>query len=94
MTGKSEFVKTKLSRRSLLKGVPILTGAVVAAAALPKAALAKAKLSHSASQYQDSPKNGQKCSGCSQFQPPSSCKIVQDPISPNGWCKFYQPKGK
>jgi hypothetical protein len=39
--------------------------------------------------YQDSPKGLQMCSTCSLFDPPTSCKIVEGVVSPNGWCKNY-----
>jgi hypothetical protein len=91
MTDQPNLATSKLSRRSLLKNVPILAGAVASAAAMAQAALAQTKLSHDVAKYQDQPKNGQKCLTCLQFVPPGSCKIVVDPISPNGWCQFYGP---
>jgi high potential iron-sulfur protein len=39
--------------------------------------------------YQDSPKGIQMCATCSLFDAPTSCKIVEGDISPNGWCKSY-----
>jgi hypothetical protein len=86
--------KLGLSRRTLLRSVPIIAGAMVSATAISGEAFAQksAKISHEMAKYQDQPKNGQKCSACSQFQPPSSCKIVADPISPNGWCQYFTPK--
>jgi len=92
MTDQPDLAISKLSRRSLLKHVPIFAGTIASAAALPQAALAQTKLSHDVAKYQDQPKNGQKCSTCLQFVPPGSCKIVVDPISPNAWCQFYGPK--
>lgn len=81
------------SRRTiLLKTVSIVAGAIVLAAPAARRALAQTKVSHEQAKYQDSPKNGQKCSTCMHFQPPSSCKLVADPIGPNGWCQFYGAK--
>jgi hypothetical protein len=37
---------------------------------------------------------GKKCSGCSLFQPPSSCSVVKGKISPNGYCIAWAPKAK
>jgi hypothetical protein len=34
----------------------------------------------------------QECDNCSQFEPPSSCKVVDGTISPTGWCKVYVRK--
>jgi hypothetical protein len=39
--------------------------------------------------YQDSPKGLQMCATCTLFDPPTSCKIVEGDVSPNGWCKDY-----
>ena len=85
----------KLSRRSLLKVVPAVAGAAfgLGAELAPRSARAQVKISHQVAMYQDTPKNGQQCSTCVQFQPPGSCKIVMDPIKPNGWCQFYAKKG-
>jgi hypothetical protein len=92
MTDQPDLTKAGVSRRSLLKSAPAFAGALVSAAALPQTARAQTKLSHTVAKYQDQPKNGQKCSTCVQFSPPGSCKIVVDPISPNGWCQFYGQK--
>ena len=48
--------------------------------------------------YQDKPKDGQDCDDCIHFEPgknpkaPGTCKIVEGPISPNGWCIEFQKK--
>ncbi len=49
--------------------------------------------------YQDSPKDGHSCSGCSSFRPPAAadaetgtCKVLEGPISPHGWCMAYSPR--
>ena len=81
------------SRRTiLLKSVSIAAGAIVLTAPAVRTALAQTKVSHEQAKYQDGPKNDQKCSTCLHFQPPSSCQMVADPISPNGWCQFYGAK--
>ena len=81
-----------VSRRLLLKSIPVVAGGVMSLTAESRNALAQTKLTHDVAKYQEQPKNGQKCSTCVQFQPPSSCKIVADPISPNGWCQYYAAK--
>jgi hypothetical protein len=83
--------KPGLCRRSLLQSATFMAGAI-ATAALPRRLFAQEKLAHDAVKYQDQPKGDQKCSTCIQFVPPASCKAVQDPISPNGWCALYTPK--
>ena len=85
----------KVSRRvMMLKSAAALT----ALAAAPLAARAQAKASKQAMQYQDQPKNGQECDTCQQFVPGAksgasgTCKVVDGPISPKGWCVAYVKK--
>jgi hypothetical protein len=78
-----------LSRRALLSGAAFVAGA---AALIPLRARAQQKVAQAAVQYQTSPKNNQQCSGCSHFQAPSSCQLVDGTISPNGWCALFQAK--
>ena len=79
-------------RRSLLKSVPMIAGAIISATAIPDRLFAQTKVSHETAKYQDQPNNGKQCSTCALFEPPSSCKIVESPISPNGWCQLYAAK--
>lgn len=78
-----------LSRRAvLLQGAACATGAAAILTAATNPALAN-KLPKSAVGYQDKPHGAQKCSTCTLFQPPHSCKSVAGTISPNGWCRIY-----
>ena len=47
------------------------------------------KIKQSDAHYQRFPKGPQRCQICLQFVPPDKCKIVQDPIVPQGWCQFF-----
>lgn len=49
-----------------------------------------AAIAVSAVQYQDQPKGSQRCSA--HFIPGGQCKLVEGPISPNGWCIAYTAK--
>jgi hypothetical protein len=49
------------------------------------------KASQSEAAYQDQPKGDQRCDGCTKFEPPTGCKVVEGRISPQGWCKYYEP---
>ena len=40
-------------------------------------------------QYQQQPKGQQRCEICLLFVAPNTCKIVQGPINPKGWCQFF-----
>ena len=92
MTDRPMATKRGVCRRSLLKSVPMVAGAIISASAIPDSLFAQTKLTHEAAKYQDQPKDGQQCSTCVQFEPPSSCKTVEDPISPNAWCQLYVAK--
>ena len=63
-------------------------GGVMAAAG----ARAQDKIAQAQVQYQATPKDGNKCSTCVNFDAPAACKIVAGTISPNGWCIAYAPK--
>jgi hypothetical protein len=88
----------KMSRRRLLRNAAAMGALAAAAQWVARPALAQAKASQKAMQYQDQPKNDQKCDSCMQFipgpQPGASggCKVVEGPISPNG-CIAYVKKG-
>ena len=81
----------KTSRRIMLKNAAIVAG-LAAAPWAARPARAQAKATKQAMQYQEQPKNSQKCDDCIQFIPgqkqgaTGSCKVVEGPISPNGWC--------
>jgi hypothetical protein len=55
-------------------------------------AIASAKMTQKLVHYQTSPKGSARCQTCSQFVPTPACKLVDDPISPNGWCQLYAAK--
>jgi hypothetical protein len=81
------------SRRAiLLDTASIAAGGFILSAPAARVALAQTKLTHEVAKYQDTPKNDQKCSTCIQFVEPASCKLVVDPISPDGWCQFWGAK--
>lgn len=51
------------------------------------------KLPPASVQYQAQPKGDQKCSGCMHFIAESgTCKLVDGPISPEGWCTLWLKK--
>jgi hypothetical protein len=84
-------LSARLSRRLLLRKIAyVASGAAIFSTSVIRAALAKA--TQKAAGYQDTPKGDLRCGNCSQFEPPSSCKIVEGDISPAGWCKVYVKK--
>ena len=78
----------KLSRRSMLRGAVLLAGGSLAGVKLAYAQ----KSTKAEMKYQDTPKDGQKCSECVYWQAPASCALVEGPISPDGWCIIYNKK--
>lgn len=68
--------------------------------AVPTLARAQAKGTKAAFQYQEMPKNGQKCDQCAFWIPGpkpgarGACKVVEGDINPNGWCISFAPAPK
>ncbi len=76
------------TRRQVLRAAGLaVVGGVVAVSAR-----AQEKIAPNQVQYQDTPKDGVKCSTCVNFEAPAACKIVSGKISPEGWCIAYAPK--
>jgi hypothetical protein len=92
MTNPSSSIQKGLCRRSLLKSVPVIAGAIISTNAMAESLVAQTKLTHEAAKYQDTPKDGQQCSGCVQFVAPASCKVVEDPVAASGWCQLFTAK--
>ncbi len=87
---------TRISRRTLFEeGMRFVVGGPVILWAASRASRVEAatKVSQVMAGYQTSPKGEAKCAGCSHFQAPSSCELVEGQISPEGWCKLYKKKG-
>jgi hypothetical protein len=83
----------KLSRRTLLARTVMLAGAALATSVVPsRQASAQQKASKEAMKYQDKPNGDQRCSNCLQFVAPSSCKVVDGTINPNGYCIAWVKK--
>ena len=80
-----------LSRRLLLQSTLGSLGVAAAVAAQTKRASAVIKISKAAVAYQDHPEGDKHCAKCMQFLPPNSCKMVDGPISPQGFCRIFAP---
>lgn len=81
-----------VSRRSVIQNVGIAVTGVAILGATVTSNRAQAKPSQKLVGYQDTPKGGLRCDNCLQFEPPSSCKVVEGTVSPAGWCKVYVKK--
>jgi hypothetical protein len=83
----------EVSRRSVLQTIwTASAAALVMAPATIRSAVAQGRVPKPQAQYQDHPKDGQHCSLCINFVAPSSCRIVEGEISPDGWCQFFAAK--
>lgn len=83
---------TTEARRGVLRaGLATMFGVAAIGIGVPQAA-AQQKLAKAMIQYQDEPKDGQRCDACIHWQPPNACAIVEGPINPAGWCGAYAPK--
>lgn len=72
---------------------PPADGEAAAPAGAPAAPEAAAKVSQASVQYQMQPKGDQKCNACMHFIAESNtCKLVEGPISPDGWCTLWAKK--
>jgi hypothetical protein len=82
---------TGISRRRVLK---VAAGAVTGVAAMIGASMPAqaAKAPQKAVKYQSTPKGELRCDNCALFEPPSSCKTVEGPVAPEGWCLGYLKK--
>lgn len=84
--------RNRVSRRDFLFITAVTGGAALGAGFVPGSAAAASKMSQKAVNYQSAPKGKQRCDNCSLWQPPGSCKLVQDPIAASGWCILYKAK--
>lgn len=85
----------EISRRRLMIIAAGAAGTSIGTATIagtPTPAAAAAKVSQQAVKYQDTPKGEQHCDNCLHFEAPSSCKIVDGTVSPQGWCMVYAKK--
>jgi hypothetical protein len=89
-----------LSRRDVLRGALAVGCSLFATSALfsssaiaADAAAATTKIAKKSVQYQEKPKGEQKCGGCTNFIAASkTCKRVEGPINPDGWCMLWAKK--
>lgn len=82
----------ELSRRSFCRCSAATALSAVAFLTLgSKPAAAADKMTQKQAAYQEAPKGNQQCDKCKLFQAPNACSAVEGKISPNGWCKLFQP---
>ena len=91
MSESQKMRPTNISRRSVLHGVAWAVGAtpIILATTYPASA---AKMSKASAGYRNSPNGSKNCANCKVFVPPSSCTLVEGPISPRGWCRLWVSK--
>jgi len=94
--GRTGFAARRLiSRRNVfVNGAILLAGSAAANALVGAPPAAAGKVSQAQAGYKSSPNGPNECDKCSQYQPPSSCKVVDGAVSPSGSCNFFAPKPK
>ena len=87
-----------LDRRAMLQktSVFVATLATIPIAIWGRAAGA-AKADRAVLRYQDQPKDGKICTDCWAYvvgrnATEGTCKAIEGPVSPNGWCMAFSPK--
>ena len=50
------------------------------------------KQTKEAAYYQDHPNGAQHCGACANFIPPNDCRVIQGPVSPDGWCRNFRAR--
>lgn len=85
------------TRRGVIKlgaALPLATLAALPLLAAGSRDARAQKMPQEQAQYQDSPKNGQKCATCQFFQAnQNACQVVAGDIAPEAWCALYAPAG-
>lgn len=86
-----------IPRRVLFESAGVAIGLAIANDPIPSAIPEEAikeedKIKKPDAKYQDKPKGQQRCEICLNFQPPSTCKIVQEPVTRHGWCQLFAAK--
>ena len=84
--------ESKLGRRGFFKGAATLAGAALVATVIPVREARAQKMAKKDIQYQDTPKDGQRCDACVYWKAPNACGIVEGVIAPAGWCAAFNPK--
>jgi hypothetical protein len=87
----SRETNPRVSRRDFLFATAVGGGTLIGIGLAASPAAASNKMSPKAMQYRTTPNGAQKCNVCANWQPPQSCKLVDGPIAPSGWCILYRP---
>jgi hypothetical protein len=87
---------TDISRRNFLSRAcaqVAVQAAVVGTVSLTITGDAKAEywVWKSNARYQYYPNGPARCAGCVNFRPYAACAVVEPPISPDGWCRYFNP---
>jgi hypothetical protein len=97
ITGRSASEQLGVSRRNFFQQA-VRGAAVVGAGAFSGMAMSGPVQAQygggpwkSTAYYRDAPNGPQFCGRCVHFRPPAACQIVEPPISPGGWCRYFYP---
>ena len=81
----SATIPGSVSRRCAIAAFAGVAGAL----ATTSRAAEHVKMTKAQVEYQDTPKGILMCATCTLFVRPSSCKVVEGDVSPDGWCTAF-----
>ncbi len=87
--------ESKLNRRLFFRSAATLAGAALVATVIPVREARAQTLAKKDLQYQDTPKDGQRCDQCVYWKAPNACGLIkasEGAIAPAGWCVAYNKK--
>jgi hypothetical protein len=82
-----------ISRRHLVTAASVAAGTIGSAFLSGNASAGiPSKAPKSAVGYQSAPRDDQSCGLCANYLPPTDCKVVASPVTPNAWCRLFVPR--
>ena len=87
---KTRIYSAAVSRRDLMHAAALAAAGLTTATVFTFAE--KPRRSQEDVNYQDHPRNGERCDTCAPFIPPDGCKTVLGTVTASGWCKIYVDK--
>jgi high potential iron-sulfur protein len=89
--------ETRFHRRTVLKRSTAWVAVLAGLTSVWSGPASSGKVARDIVQYRDEPRKGKACVNCWAYvngrnQGEGTCKVVEGPISPNGWCMAFSPK--
>ena len=82
----------RVTRRDFLFVTAVGGGAILGVGLAASPTRAATKAAPKSVSYRPTPNGSQRCDNCMNFEAPGSCKLVDGPIAPSGWCTLYSAR--